>query len=315
MRRAVFIILAIVFLALFYVGKQTLVDRPGANDAPTPETSEQFTRIVSTAPSITEVLFALGAADRVVGVTEYCTYPPEARQKQIIGGYLDLVGNLEGLVAARPDLIVLTAGQEHEKLTAVFRENSFSTVSVNHNSVEGILDSIRVLGRHTGTIDASVQLISEHRARIDAIGRALGQKAGNAARPRVLLSVGRTPGPGGFREIYAAGVATFYHDVLELAGGKNACPNTTARYPRLSPEEIYSVEPDVIVDLLPAPESGVTEEQSRSEWQALEGLKAVRDGRLLIVKSDYATIPGPRIVLLIEELARKMHPGITLDSQ
>lgn len=306
-RRAVFILVAVVFLVLYYLARQALIDRPDSTDPPRPDAGAQFSRIISTAPSITEVLFALEASERVVGVTEYCEHPPEAREKQKLGGYLDL--DLEGLVAAKPDLVVLTAGKEHEKLVSLFQEISLPAISVDHNSVEGILASIQTLGAHTGRVDAAAQLISERHRRMDAIRRAVGDRI----RPKVLLSVGRTPGSGGFREIYAAGVSTFYHDVIELAGGTNACPETEARYPRLSPEEIYTVDPDLVIDLLPAPESGLTEEQSRLEWQALEGLKAIRDGRLLIVKSDYATIPGPRIVLLIEELARKMHPGITLD--
>jgi len=296
MRLAAVITLIIVFLALFYIGRATLVDPGSRLLVPGPDTS--FRRIASTAPSITEILFALKAEDLVAGVTRYCEYPPGARNKTVLGDYYDL--NMEVLVAVKPDLVVLTEGAVHENLVAAFRGLSLSTVSVDHDSLLGILDSIRVLGEHSDRKTESRLLLDRLRTRIDEI-----RVASSKRKPKsVLLAIGKSLDGESFKEAYTAGTTTFYQDLLQITGSSNACAVSKVAYPRLSPEEIFALNPDVIVDL--------SRGAQKSEWQDLSELPAIREGRLLMVDADYATIPGPRIIKFLEDLARYVHPGLEI---
>ncbi|MEK7793942.1 MAG: helical backbone metal receptor, partial [Candidatus Hydrogenedentota bacterium] len=182
--------IAAIFAASFGLRQGTLAERvPRARDAGPP------VRIVSLAPSATEVLFAIGAGDRMVGVTRFCKYPPEAQTKTSIGGFMDT--NYEAIVALRPDLVVLLAihGTAKDRLEAL----GVSTLEMDHRTLDGILGSIRTAGEVIGAEAAANALIADIESRLDAVSKAVE----GADRPRVLLSSGRTPGP--LTVVYAAG--------------------------------------------------------------------------------------------------------------
>ncbi len=117
-------------------------------------------------------------------------------------------------------------------------------------------------------------------------------------------------GKGSLQEIFAAGKDTLFSDVVELAGGQNALGETHVSYPRLSTEGILKINPDVIVDLIPDfKEKKLSIEQIKSEWEDVKRTDAVKNGRVYVLGSDYVVIPGPRIFLLVEEVAKLLHPG------
>ncbi len=248
-------------------------------------------RIVSLAPSITETLFALGLGDRVVGVTSYCHYPPEADFIEEIGGYTD--ANLEKIVTLEPDVVILQ--EEHEKQRSFLRRYGIDVVTVDFSTVAAICTSFSTIGRVCGAVNRADSLVGV----FDSLLRG---NSGKAPAPEILLCVGRdSPGGGTVRSVYAAGAGTFYNDLILSAGGVNAFDDTVPQYPKLSREGIITVAPDIIIDVAPA--MGDYECSTLvADWKSVPMVPAVRNDRVYCLAADYATIPGPRVVRLLEDL-------------
>lgn len=263
--------------------------------------SRQARRIVSMAPSVTETLFALGLGDRVVGVTRYCNYPAEAAAKPRIGGLID--PNVEAVVALRPDLIVLLEGSQ-QNLPA-FDKLGLPVLVVDHRSIEGILASMVQIGGACGAMARAEALVVELRARI---GRVEERVAGRP-RPRVMLAVDRTLGAGRIEDVYIAGADGHLGRIIAMAGGQNAYRGTVP-FPVISREGILRMNPQVIVDVLPRLAPGADRQKTRADWKDLAQVEAVRSGRVFVLDEDYVSVPGPRFVLLVEKLARLIHPEV-----
>jgi iron complex transport system substrate-binding protein len=259
-------------------------------------------RIVSTAPSATEMLYALGLGDRVVGVTTFCHYPPEAARKPKIGDYLH--PSLEAIAGLRPDLVVSEAsGVRHaERLSAL----DLNVLEIDDATLAGIYDSIRRIGQAAGVAARADAVCAGMRAQFDAI------RAGVAHLPRrrVLFLVGRTPGR--IEDLVAAGRASHLDELLEIAGGENVFRDSIAAYAKIPLEELLARNPEVIVDMGEMSETvGVTEEQKRAVvalWGRYPSLAAVRQHRVYAVASDIFVVPGPRVVDAARALARMLHP-------
>jgi iron complex transport system substrate-binding protein len=259
------------------------------------------TRIVSLAPSVTEVLFALGLGDRVVGVTRFCRYPADAERLPDVGGYLDL--NLEAIVALEPDLVI--AIQDHDAARARLEDLGLSVLQVDQESLAGILDSITTIADSCGVSECGGRLADDVRGRLHEVER----RVSGLERPRVLAVVGREAGHGTLATVWVAGRKTFYDDLIGLAGGTNVAPASSVAYPEVSREGLYHLDPDVILDLLAdLDDRGVDAASAASDWRDLPTLGAVRTGRVHAVVHELAVVPGPRVAELVEELARAIHP-------
>ncbi len=259
------------------------------------------TRIVSLAPSITEMLFEIGVGDHVVGVTRYCLYPPEAKTKPQIGGYYD--PNFEAITAAKPDLVVLLP--EHQEIRHQFDKLGIRTLTVDHTTIQGILASIPAIGDACGAPEKAAALRQHLEARIAAVrARTAGRP-----KPRVLISIGRMAGDASKNRISICGRKGIFEELINLAGGVNAFEGDIA-FPSISAEGVLATNPDLIVDLFPdLKERGIDPETIRSQWRTIPGLKA----RIHVVGDSYAMIPGPRVVLLLENLAAAFHPEAVHD--
>lgn len=258
-------------------------------------------RIVSLAPSVTETLFALGLGDRVVGVTRYCDYPPEALQKACVGGYFH--PNYEAVVALHPDLIVSTS----QSVRPTFEKLRLPTLVVHHTSIDGILASIEAIGRTCDEEQNAEKLLADINGRLERVRR----KTEGLPRPRVLVVVQRTLGIGAIEDTYIAGRDGHLDRIIELAGGQNAYQQGAARFPVVASEGLLTLNPDVIIDLTPGvTKSKLDQEAMAADWQQLDELRAVKRGQVYMVGDDYATVPGPRFILLVEKLARLIHPDL-----
>jgi iron complex transport system substrate-binding protein len=258
-------------------------------------------RIISLAPSVTEVLFALGLGDRVAGVTSFCRYPPEAARLPQVGGYLDL--NLEAIVGLDPDLVVLI--QDHDAARARLDELGVPTLQVDQADLDGILRSIEEIAARCSVPERGAELVAAISGRLEAVER----RVAGLPRPRTLAVVGREVGTGSITTVWVAGPATFYDDVIRLAGGANAAEPSPVLYPELSREGLYHIDPDVIVDLLAdLDERGVAAEAAAADWQQLAALRAVRSGRVHALRHELTVVPGPRVAELVEEVAQALHP-------
>ncbi len=260
-------------------------------------------RIVSMAPSITETLFALGLGDRVVGVTPFCEYPPEAKEIARIGAYLD--PNLEAVLSLDPDLVVMLV--ENGQTTPALHKLGLNTLTVCHQNVEGTLASITKIGRKCGATDEARELVAGLRARMQRVQR----KTAGLPRLRVLFAIERTPGSGTLEDVYIAGAGGYFDKIITLAGGQNAHRDRTVASPVVSAEGIMKMNPQVILDLVVNLDQGRHDPATLlADWQGLARVEAVADGRVHLVEADYFTKPGPRFILLLEDLARMLHPEV-----
>jgi iron complex transport system substrate-binding protein len=255
-------------------------------------------RVVSLAPSLTEIVYAVGRGDWLVGVTEFCDFPPAARSKPKVGGVA--TPSLEQIVALRPDLVLTTAEGNSRDLLAHLTRLRVPVFALMPASLGGVVESIAAVGR---------ALAAEAAAR-EAIGRLQGGMAAvqdrvrGRARPRVLYLVWADP-------LIAAGPATYIHDLLALAGGENIVRERTVPYPRLNWEEVIGRRPEVILVAEHRDESkrlSTVEGPAQPVWQAWQAVPAVRTGRVLAVPSNTILRPGPRIAEGLTLLARAIHP-------
>ena len=278
------------------------VKRPGNLGIPAGSRPSKPTgRIVSLAPSITETLFALGVGERVVGVSRFCDWPPEVRSVPQVGGLFD--PNLEKIVRLEPDVVIGLAGQPDTLWP--MRKLGLPLVVVEHRSIDGLLESIRVLGTTCGAEAQAERLLQDIQSRLEAVGR----RVSGRPRPRVLVSVQRTVGTGRIENIYIAGREGHLGRIVQWAGGDSAVPTSWAAFPTVSSESLLRLDPDVILDLVPGfCTAQIPREQILADWQSLDGLRAVREGRVYVLDEDFVFRPSPRFVLMVEKVARLLHP-------
>jgi len=259
-------------------------------------------RIISTAPSITEMLFALGLGDRVVGVTTFCRYPPEAVTKPKIGSYLR--PDVEAILALRPDLVIVEKSMFRRALASP--QLKLPLLEVDDATIEGVFDSIRAIGRAAGVDERSSQLVARIRSELDGLRRA----GSGRAPPTVLFIVGRTPGR--IEDLIAAGRGSYISELIALAGGKNILDDAAAPYSKIGIEQILARNPDVILDMGDMASAGDHPDLPRQDvlrlWQRFKNLKAVQQGRVYSVNSDVFMIPGPRLAEAARRIAKLLFP-------
>jgi iron complex transport system substrate-binding protein len=248
-------------------------------------------RIVSLAPSVTEVLFEAGVGPRVVGVTSYCRFPREVLPLPKVGGYL--TPSYEALVALQPDLVVTLPEQAdlEPRLTAL----GIPILRVDHRSLEGIVHSIEQVGERCGTAARA------NRA-ADALRQTLAgaRRIAAGARPRVLICFGRAED---FRRLSAAAPGTVHDDLITQAGGRNVLTSRAVAYPTLSAEGVMRLDPDVIIEFSSA---GTDPAALRGQWSRLDSVRAVKNRRVYVFTGEVLSVPGPRFARFAETIARSI---------
>jgi iron complex transport system substrate-binding protein len=248
-------------------------------------------RIVSLAPGVTEILFALGAGGAVVGVSQYCDYPPAATRLPKAGTFL--TPNVEAIAALRPDLIIGPGLSSSRREVRTLEAMGYPTMTVNDSSLDGIEQSIALIGARTGEEEAARRLLGAIQAHIDAVRARL-----EGTRPRtVVMLVGHLP-------MVAVGRGTFLDDLLHLAGGDNIADLAMQNWPRLSIEYIIAMRPEVILDGA----MGSDANTPAGFWARYPTIPAVRDHHVFGYPEDPMLHPGPRVWQSLEILARRIHP-------
>ena len=246
---------------------------------------EDCSRIVSLSPSITESIYALKLGANLIGVTRYCQYPFQATLLPKVGGFLDT--NLEALIALRPSLVV-GVSEERETLSRL-TTLGIRTLTVEHRNVQGILDSLELIGKACG-VDSST-LRNDLQARTNLLQQKTLTKKTHTS---VLVLVGSSE-----EGLYISGIDGFFADVLKMAGAENIYQRNTIAAPSLSGEGLIALNPEVII-FLPAKAGEQTPVATFK--QRFPTLRAVLGNRVYMLEQDYATIPGPRFPLLLEKL-------------
>jgi len=255
-------------------------------------------RIISIAPSNTEILFALGLGDRVIGVTTYCNYPPEALDKPRIGDFS--TPNLEEIVAAEPDLI-LAANIHKDVGVPLFESRGLTVVALSPDTVNEVLDAIRLVGKVTGTEDRAQSLVAGMQARIDAVTDKTAQLP-DSEKPRVFYTVWHDP-------LMTAGSGTFMDELIYLAGGINIAHDLSG-YPDIGLETVIAADPQVMVAGVGMGEGEDLSLIFLTDEDRLEDTAARRNGRIYAIDMDIIGRPGPRLVDALEQFARFLHPQL-----
>jgi iron complex transport system substrate-binding protein len=263
----------------------------GAQDVPR--------RIVSLVPATTEMLFAMGAGDRIVGVSNYDRFPPEVARITKVGGLLD--PDVERLLSLKPDLVIVYGTQTD--LKQQLERAHVPIYPYVHSGLPDITQTLRALGARIGTkaaADAAAARIEQQLA--DVARRVAGRP-----RPSTLLVFGRERGT--LRRVHASGGYGFLHDVLELAGGTDVLNDLRKQSVEMSTEMILTRKPDVILELHYGDSlNPASMEAERLVWNTLPSLPAVRNKRVYLLAGDEFVVPGPRIAVAAERFARTLHP-------
>ena len=255
-------------------------------------------RIISLAPSNTEIIYAFGLEDRLVGVTDYCNYPPEAAEKPSVGGFSTT--NIEEVVALAPDLILATSIHESEIIPEL-ENKGLTVVALAPKTFDEVLDAIELAGRATGQVEKAGEILKGMRDRINAVTEKL-QGLTDDERPRVFYLTWHDP-------LMTSGGDTLINEFIELAGGRNMFSEISGAE-AVDLEVLVAREPQV---LIAGTGMGTGEEQGLEFLHTesrLAGTEAVRNGRIYGIHMDFTGRAGPRIVDGLELFAKCIHPEI-----
>lgn len=266
-----------------------------------PQNISQRHGVITFGPNLTETVFALGQGDRIVGVTTFCDYPPEARAKRRVGGYLD--PDLEAITALAPELIILPG--KMEKLTELAAQNRFKVLNAHMDDLSTIHESIRAIGAALDCAPQAEALCKKIDRDLDAVRNAVK----NEPRPRVLII--NTRQGHDLNNLFTVGRLSFVSELTDIAGGDNIFNDTGKAYFEASKESVVARSPDVIVEFH-AGELLSPEEQARyiADWNELDTVPAVRNKRVHLFLESYGLRPGPRVGLIAAQIAEMLHPGL-----
>jgi iron complex transport system substrate-binding protein len=255
-------------------------------------------RIVSLAPSNTEILFALGLGDKVVGVTEYCNYPEAAKTKPKVGGFSTV--DVEKVVSLRPDLVLAT--QIHSKtIIPALEKLGLTVVALTPSSLTGVLDSVTLVGKITGQDKQASELVKDLSTRIKAIADKT-QKLSPAQRPRVFYVTWHDP-------LWTAGTGTLSNDVISQAGGQNIASDISGDK-TIDLETVINRDPEVIIVSVGMGTGEDLPWQYIKSESRLKNTQALLTDRVYKIDGDLIHRPGPRIVEALEQIAQFIHPEL-----
>lgn len=255
-------------------------------------------RIVSLAPSNTEILFILGLGDRVVGVDEYSDFPPEARTKEKVGGFAN--PSIEKIIALSPDL-VLAASIHRKTVIPELEKRGIKVLGLAPKNIEEVLDAIKLVGQATGAEEPAARIVSWLRSRIAAVTERT-MRLSDEERPRVLFIVWHEP-------LWTAGSGTFIADLIEKAGGKNIASDVKG-YAAIDLETVIARDPEVIIANTGHGKARNLPYRWAQEEPRLAETSARKNNRVYEIDADLVNRPGPRIVDGLENMARFIHPEL-----
>lgn len=250
-------------------------------------------RIISLAPSNTEILYALGLGDKIVGVTNYDDYPEEVKSKEKIG---DLSVNIEKVVSLQPDLILANSlnGDAVEKL----RNLGMTVLVTNASSIQDVYTVIEMIGKATGASEQAANLIASMKKDVEEI-KQLVKDIPQDKKPKVYVEINN--------KLFTTGKGTFMHEIIELAGGVNIAADLEG-WKQLSEEEIILRNPDIILNTYGYMNYNVAQSiKDRAKWQ---NINAIKNNKVFDVDSNKMSRPGPRVTEGLKEVAKILHPEL-----
>lgn len=258
-------------------------------------------RIVSMAPNLTEILFALGQDEKIVGVTRDSNYPPAAIEKPRVGDFWQV--DVEAVIASRPDVVVTLGFERQRNLAHRLGRIGYKSLAVNIEKVDDLFEAIRQIGAATNSMPQAEGLIAQLKDKLSEVGRLV-----EGREPvKVLWVVQREP-------LRVAGRDTFVNEIIELAGGENAIGSTVHKYPPVGPEEIIACRADVIIEpAMVKGDLGAQLESAIEYYGRYENLPAAVNGRIYVIDGDTVSRLGPRLYEAVLTTARCLRPELFED--
>lgn len=252
-------------------------------------------RIISLVPSATEVIFATGAGDKLVGVTEYCTYPPEAREKEIVGGYSAETIILEKLIYLNPDLVIV-GGEYHSTVISALEKSGIAAFSMDMQSIEDIYAGLAFIGFITENQDIAENRIKYMKDKEQQI-RSMVSEIPENLRITVFWEVWSDP-------LMTAGRNSFINELIETAGGINIFSDFDTEFPVISAENVIYSNPEAIIKN--SHNSTYTDDiKNRLGWDTIS---AVKNNRIYLLDEDIISRPGPRIIIALGLISKNLYP-------
>lgn len=291
--RSVIIIVVVIAVGLF----SGLLLRSSSKKTKEPAVQE-YHKIISFAPSITEILFSIGAGDRIIAATDFCNYPPETSTIPRIGGHLN--PSWEAIFSLKPDLfIMLPSASEHIE---ALETRGITCLVVPDETLDDLYKSINLIGAVTGNSENASNLVDK----IESSITELSSKMTDYLPKRVLFVAGRQPGT--LNSIFSVSSRTWLGALLKKLNALNIAGDVKVPYPELSMEQIISKDPEIIIESRPElADDADAIDDATEEWYDLKDITAVKKGNVFILTDSGLTIPGPRIINTIKKLASIIH--------
>ncbi len=264
-----------------------------------PATPKETGRIVCMAPNLTEIVFALGLGDRVVGVSLESDYPPAAKERAKIGTFWQ--PDVESVIAARPDLVITLGFEQQRTVADRLQRMGCNCLTLSIEKVPELYGAIKEIGAATGSRPQSDALVANIRTRLEKLSRVIkkGEKV------RVLWVVQREP-------LRVAGRETFVNEMIEMAGGRNAIGRTFHRYPPVGAEQVIACSPEVIIEpAMVQTDLRAQRDTALEYWSRFRNLPAVAGKRVYVIPGDLVSRLGPRLYEAVETIARCIEPELT----
>lgn len=248
-------------------------------------------RVISLAPNLTEIIYAIGAGDRLVGNTTYCDYPEQAKSVQKVGDTLQ--PNVERILALRPHLIFISTSSQLEAFARQLHDHGIPVYVSDPHGLEGVIHSIENIAKLLNREQQAGELVSKLRGRMTTVEAAVK----NRSPVRVFYQLSAEP-------LYTAGREAFVTDLINRAGGHSVTADVPEAWPRYSEESVVAAKPDAII----LPTGGSMGSANADVADGLKKSPAVLEGRVIKIDGDLLVRPGPRAIDGLEQLARALHP-------
>jgi iron complex transport system substrate-binding protein len=256
-------------------------------------------RVVALAPSITEIVFALGQEKRLVGISRFSDFPKEAMQLPQVGSYIQ--PDIEKIISLNPDICIAVKDGNPREVADRLASLHIPVYAVDPLDMGAIMTMILQIGDLLNAGDRAQQIVTGMQSRIDRVRE---QVMRTTDRPGVFFQIGISP-------IVSVGKGTFINELIRMAGGTNLCEDDSS-YPRLSREQVLALAPDVLI--VTTMHRGLSNDQIKAEWADWTQIPAVRNKRIAIVDSNIFDRPTPRQVDALEQLVRIIHPELFKDA-
>jgi len=290
------VFLQILFLSSEVCAKRRLIDQMG-REVVIPDNP---CRVIALAPSITEIVFAIGCQDRLIGATQFSDFPEQAEKLPKVGSYVHL--DLEKIVSLKPDLCIATKDGNPKDVVNRLEALKIPVYAVNPKNLQTVMDTILETGRILCAEKAAEKTAANMKQRLKKI-KELVKKA--EKKPGVFFQIGIAP-------IVSVGTKTYIHELIVLAGGINLSQgNTTTAYPRYSMEQVIGLAPDVII--ITSMARGAVFERVKARWSRWSELPAVKNKSIFLVDSNLFDRPAPRLINGLELLVKLIHPELYLE--